>query len=80
MPVPGGVGPRVACTKSQSDPVLVQRDIAADDPGVAFRWKDYRIAGPDRWKTMRLPPHEFIRRFLLHIGLMRLGRKMFPIA
>ena len=23
--------------------------------------------GPDRWKTMRLHPHEFIRRFLLHV-------------
>ena len=23
--------------------------------------------GPGRWKTMRLPPHEFIRRFLLHV-------------
>ena len=26
-----------------------------------------RIHGPDRWKTMRLHPHEFIRRFLLHV-------------
>ena len=39
----------------------------ADDAGVAFRWKDYRIDGPGRWKTMRLHPHEFIRRFLLHV-------------
>jgi hypothetical protein len=44
-----------------------RRLVAADDDGVAFRWKDYRIAGPDRWKTMRLHPHEFIRRFLLHV-------------
>ena len=44
-----------------------RRLIAADDAGVAFRWKDYRIEGPDRWKTMRLHPHEFIRRFLLHV-------------
>ncbi len=44
-----------------------RRIVAADDAGVAFRWKDYRIAGPDRWKTMRLHPHEFIRRFLLHV-------------
>jgi hypothetical protein len=35
--------------------------------GIAFRWKDYRINGPGRWKTMRLDPHEFIRRFLLHV-------------
>ncbi len=43
------------------------RLIAADDPGVAFRWKDCRIDGPGRWKTMRLHPHEFIRRFLMHV-------------
>ena len=41
--------------------------VAADDDGVAFRRKDYRIDGPDRWKTMRLHPHEFIRRFLLYV-------------
>ena len=35
--------------------------MAADDAGVAFRWKDYRIDGPGPWKTMRLHPHEFIR-------------------
>ena len=44
-----------------------RRLVAADDAGVAFHWKDYRIDGPDRWKTMRLHPHEFIRRFLLHV-------------
>ncbi len=43
-----------------------RRLIAADEAGVAFRWKDYRD-GPGRWKTMRLHPHEFIRRFLLHV-------------
>jgi Putative transposase/Transposase zinc-binding domain len=43
-----------------------RRLMAADDAGVAFRWKDYRIDGPGRWKTMRLHPHEFIHRFLLH--------------
>jgi len=42
-----------------------RRLVAADDAGVAFRWKDYRINGPGRWKTMRLHPHEFIRRLLL---------------
>ncbi len=31
-----------------------RRLVAADDNGVAFRWKDYRIDGPDRWKTMTL--------------------------
>jgi hypothetical protein len=44
-----------------------RRLIAADHDGVAFRWKDYRAEGPNRWKTMRLHPHEFIRRFLLHV-------------
>ena len=44
-----------------------RRLVSADDNGVAFRWKDYRIDGPDRWKTMTLHPHEFIRRFLLHV-------------
>lgn len=44
-----------------------RRLVSADDGGIAFRWKDYRITGPDRWKTMTLPPHEFIRRFLLHV-------------
>jgi hypothetical protein len=44
-----------------------RRLIAADDAGVAFRWKDYRADGAARWKTMRLHPHEFIRRFLLHV-------------
>ena len=49
-----------------------RRLVAADDAGVAFRWKDYRIDGPGRWKTMRLHPHEFIRRFLLHVLPKRL--------
>ena len=44
-----------------------RRLVAADDGGVSFRWKDYRIEGPDRWKTMTLTPHEFIRRFLMHV-------------
>jgi len=41
--------------------------VAADEGGVAFRWKDYRLDGPDRWKTMTLQPDEFIRRFLMHV-------------
>ena len=44
-----------------------RRLVAADAGGVSFRWKDYRIEGPGRWKTMTLPPHEFIRRFLVHV-------------
>ena len=44
-----------------------RRLVADDDGGVSFRWKDYRIEGPGRWKTMTLTPHEFIRRFLMHV-------------
>ena len=44
-----------------------RRLVAADNTSVAFRWKDYRINGPRRWKTMRLHPHEFIWRFLMHV-------------
>lgn len=43
------------------------RLIACDDHGVTFRWKDYRIHGRERYKTMRLAIDEFIRRFLLHV-------------
>ena len=35
--------------------------------GVSFKWKDYRIKGRDRLKTMTLDAAEFIRRFLLHV-------------
>src|SRR5215467_12278703 len=44
-----------------------RRLVAADANAIAFRWKDYRIDRPDRWKTMTLSPHEFIRRFLMHV-------------
>ena len=44
-----------------------RRLVSADDKGVAFRWKDYRSNGAGRWKTMTLSPHEFIRRFLMHV-------------
>src|SRR5262249_16903512 len=44
-----------------------RRLVSTDDGAIAFRWKDYRIDGPGRWKTMSLHPYEFIRRFLLHV-------------
>ncbi len=44
-----------------------QRLVSADQRGVTFRWKDYRLSGAARYKTMTLPTHEFIRRFLLHV-------------
>jgi len=43
------------------------RLIALDETGVTFKWKDYRIKGRDRLKTMTLEAAEFIRRFLLHV-------------
>ena len=43
------------------------RLIRLDDKGVTFKWKDYRIKGRDRLKTMTLDTGEFIRRFLLHV-------------
>ena len=44
-----------------------QRLIAFDEAGVTFRYKDYRRDGPERQRAMTLAPHEFIRRFLLHV-------------
>jgi hypothetical protein len=52
-----------------------RRLISADKTGVTFKWKDYRIEGPGRYKTMTLATHEFIRRFLTHVlpkGLHRI--------
>ena len=43
------------------------RLIALDEEGVTFKWKDYRIKGRDRLRTMTLDAAEFIRRFLLHV-------------
>jgi len=43
------------------------RLISADNSGVTFKVKDYRIEGPGRYKTMTLATDEFIRRFLLHV-------------
>ena len=43
------------------------RLLEANQSGVTFRYKDYRIDGPGRYKTMTLPTHEFIRRFLMHV-------------
>jgi hypothetical protein len=43
------------------------RLIACDQNGVTFKWKDYRLEGAARYKSMTLPTHEFIRRFLMHV-------------
>jgi Putative transposase len=44
-----------------------QRLVALDEHGVTFRWKDYRVHGHTRNKTMTLAADEFVRRFLLHV-------------
>jgi Putative transposase len=43
------------------------RLVSADENGVTFKYKDYRIEGPARYKTMTLATDEFIRRFLIHL-------------
>ena len=44
-----------------------RRLLSADQNGVTFKYKDYRIDGPARYKTMTLATDEFIRRFLIHV-------------
>lgn len=44
-----------------------KRLIKADETAVTFTFKDYRIEGPGRYKTMTVAPGEFMRRFLLHV-------------
>ncbi len=44
-----------------------RRLVSADENGVTFKYKDYRIEGPGRYKTMTLATDEFIRRFLIHV-------------
>jgi hypothetical protein len=44
-----------------------RRLIACDEKGVTFKWKDYRLEGPERYKLMTLATNEFIRRFLMHV-------------
>ena len=44
-----------------------RRLLSADENSVTFKYKDYRIEGPARDKTMTLATDEFIRRFLIHV-------------
>jgi hypothetical protein len=41
-----------------------RRLLSADQNGITFNCKDYRIEGPARYKMMTLATDEFIRRFL----------------
>jgi hypothetical protein len=43
------------------------RLIDYDGERVSFKYKDYRRAGKDRYRSMTLGAHEFIRRFLIHV-------------
>jgi hypothetical protein len=43
------------------------RLIDFDEHRVTFKWKDYRAKQHNRYKTMPLETHEFIRRFLIHV-------------
>ena len=43
------------------------RLIDFDEHRVTFKWKDYRAKQHNRYKTMSLDTHEFIRRFLIHV-------------
>jgi len=51
-----------------------RRLICANENGVTFKYKDYRIDGSDRYKTMTLAVAEFIRRFLMHVLPKRFHR------
>ena len=67
--------PRACSPISPATPIARRSPIrgAVDDNEVAFVYKDYRRGG--RSRIMRLAPHEFIRRFLLHVlpdGLHRI--------
>jgi hypothetical protein len=44
-----------------------RRLVAMNEHSVTFRWKDYRVKGRTRRKTMTLAADEFMRRFLLHV-------------
>jgi Putative transposase/Transposase zinc-binding domain len=51
-----------------------RRLISADENGVTFKYKDYRLDGSARYTTMTLATDEFIRRFLLHVLPKRFHR------
>jgi hypothetical protein len=44
-----------------------RRLVSESENAVTFKYKDYRIEGPARYKTMMLATDEFIRRFLIHV-------------
>lgn len=44
-----------------------RRLVSADTNTVTFKYKDYRVDGPERFKIMALATGEFIRQFLIHV-------------
>lgn len=44
-----------------------RRLVSANATAVTFKYKDYRVDGFERFKTMTLATGEFIRRFLIHV-------------
>jgi Putative transposase/Transposase zinc-binding domain len=72
----GGPEPVLAYLSRYTHRIAIsnRRLVAWDDTGVTFKWKDYRLQGPDRYKTMTLTVGEFIRRFLMHVLPKRFHR------
>ena len=72
----GGPEPVLAYLSRYTHRIAIsnRRLVAWDDTGVTFKCKDYRLQGPDRYKTMTLTVGEFIRRFLMHVLPKRFHR------
>jgi Putative transposase/Transposase zinc-binding domain len=72
----GGPEPVLAYLSRYTHRIAIsnRRLVAWDDTGVTFKCKDYRLQGPDRYKTMTLRVGEFIRRFLMHVLPKRFHR------
>jgi len=51
-----------------------RRLLGIENGKITFACKDYRIEGPKRYTSMRLPVAEFIRRFLMHVLPKRFHR------
>src|SRR5271163_1101893 len=63
------------CARPDGTSTANSRLLAFDKNTVSFKYKDYRLEGPDRYKVMTLAIDEFIRRFLIHVlpkGLHRI--------
>ena len=72
----GGPEPVLAYLSRYTHRIAIsnRRLVAWDDTGVTFKWKDYRLEGSERYKTMTLAVGEFIRRFLMHVLPKRFHR------